>query len=665
MEIAKKESQRFSLFQRLRYIFTVWSEHRTRIFLLVVLSLINTAASSVYPLLLRYIVDNLGKAGSASSIYNAIALIIASSIVAATFYSMLQMNRVYTNMSFTWKITLALLNWVLRQKRDFFHSFSHGELLTRLTDDVEKISWQLCSGIFRFFDSLSIISFSLFFMFGFSWKLTLFVILPIAIIMIIMVLFDETWEKLFETLQEKISTVNNTIEKTFASIKVIKSNKMENFAKKEFNQIMKIRRTSEMKLSFFHSLWHSLDLILNYSALLLILIMGGKQVIENKISLGTFIAFLQYFYLMFDYLYSFAYFFVEMKRTLVSIGRHSELFFFNGNKNERNGSENKIEKEKFENECTELKTDKSNKSKDFNLKPFFDNSLKYDHLEENGKTIVEEIHSIRFENIGLQIKDRKILDSVSFSLNKGQIIGITGEIGSGKSISMHILSGLESPTEGKIYINNIPFENIDLNSYQNQVGFVFQEPQLFSVSVKENIVLPQEDESDMLYSKYLNRKFLGTYIPLKPVSEKLEFDFDYDKDLFDHAISIASLNDDIKSFAKGIDTEVGPRGYTLSGGQRERITIARAVYKNPSLFIFDDSTRSLDYETEQKVLAAIRKNNKNAIIIIITQRIRSIVFTDEIFLFKNGKIIAKGKHKELLQKSIDYKELFEKEMVNQ
>jgi len=648
MEINKKESQKFTLFQRLRYIFTVWSEHKTRIFLLVVLSLINTAASTVYPLLLRYIIDNLGKAGSVNSIYNAIALIIASSIVAATFYSMLQMNRVYTNMSFTWKITLSLLNWVLRQKRQFFHSFSHGELLTRLTDDVEKISWQLCSGIFRFFDALSIISFSLFFMFGFSWKLTLFVILPIAVIMVIMVLFDETWEKLFETLQEKISTVNNTIEKTFASIKVIKSNKMESFAKKEFNQIMKTRRTSEMKLSFFHGLWHSLDLIINYSALLLIIILGGKQVIESKLTLGTFIAFLQYFYLMFDYLYSFAYFFVEMKRTLVSIGRHCELFFFKNEKLDTNENFSEIQK-----------ADK------FDLKPFFDNSLKYDELTEDGKTFIEEIHSVRFEDISLQIKDRKILDSVSFSLKKGQIIGITGEIGSGKSICMHILAGLENPTSGKIFINDIPFENIDMNSYQNQVGFVFQEPQLFSVSVKENIVLPQENESEMLYSKYLKRKFLGTYIPLKPVSEKMEFVFDYDKDLFDHAISIASLNDDIKSFAKGIDTQVGPRGYTLSGGQRERITIARAVYKNPSLFIFDDSTRSLDYETEQKVLAAIRKNNKNAIIIIITQRIRSIVFTDEIFLFKNGKIIAKGKHNQLLEKSEDYKELYEKEMVNQ
>lgn len=637
MELTKNLNKKFSLGQKLKYIGALWSEHKNRVVLLIILSLINTTASTIYPLLLRYVIDNLGKAGSVNSIFQAISVIIASSFIAAIFYSMLQMNRVYTNMSFTWKITLSLFNWILRQKREFFHSFSHGELLTRLSDDVEKVSWQLCSGIFRFFDAISIISFSLFFMFGFSWKLTLYVILPIALIMFIMVLFDETWEKLFETLQEKISTVNNTIEKTFASIKVIKSNKMENFAKKEFKEIMKTRQSSEMKLSFFHGLWHSLDLILNYTALLLILILGGKQVIENKLTLGTFIAFLQYFYLMFDYLYSFAYFFVEMKRTLVSIGRHSEIFFFKNKELEEKGK--------------------------FNLKPFFDKNISYDEKDEKEKIEIDEIHNIRLEKISLTIKDRKILDSISFSLNKGQIIGITGEIGSGKSICMHILAGLENPTEGKIYINNIPLENLDMDSYQNQVGFVFQEPQLFSVSVKENIVLPQENYSSKVFSKYQARKFIKTYIPLKPVNEKIDLKFDYNTDLFEHSTDIACLNDDIKSFAKGIDTEVGPRGYTLSGGQRERITIARAVYKNPSLFIFDDSTRSLDYETEQRVLNAIRQNNKDAIIIIITQRIRSIVFTDEILVFKNGSIIARGKHNALLEKSEEYKELFEKEMT--
>ncbi len=630
MENIKVNIIQIPLKYRLSYIATLWKEHKTRIIVLVILSLINTAASTVYPLLLRYVIDNLANPDQANNVAKAIGLIIVAASVATIFYTVLQQNRVYTNMSFLWKITLTVFNWTMRKNRDFFHKFTHGELLTRLTDDVEKVSWMLCSGFFRFFDSLSIITFSLFFMFGFSWKLTLFVVLPIAIVMLMMVLFDQTWENLFETLQEKISSVNSNIEKTFTSIKVVKSNQMEEFARKEFKNIMSSRKTAEIKLAFFHGLWHSLDLIINYTALLLIIIFGGKHVIKGEMTLGTFIAFMQYFYLMFDYLYSFAYFFVEFKRALVSIGRHLEILFFA----------------------------KDNKNVGF----YFNKNLKYDDDVTEKRVKIEKIDNIELKDISLKLEGRKILDSISFSFSKGQIIGITGEIGSGKSICMNILAALESATDGQIYINGIALENVDLNSYQNQIGFVFQEPQLFSVSVKENIILPQDNISENLYHEYSKRKFLKSYIPLKPETEKFTTKFEYNEDLLNHSISIACLEDDIKSFVKGIDTEVGPRGYTLSGGQRERITIARAVYKKPSLYIFDDSTRSLDYETEQKVLNSIRQNNNDAIIIIITQRIRTIVFADEILVFKDGKIAGRGNHIDLLEKCDEYRQLYEKEM---
>ncbi|HPB47668.1 MAG TPA: ABC transporter transmembrane domain-containing protein, partial [Exilispira sp.] len=277
--IANNDTNSFKV--KFNYIVSLWKEHKYRILLLIFLSLVNTTANTVYPLILRYIIDSLGNPTGSFSLQNAIALLIAASVIAAIFYSSLQANRVFTNLSFSWKITLVILRWLLKQRKKFFHSFSHGELLTRVSDDIEKISWQLCSGIFRFFDSLSIIVFSLIFMFGFSLKLTLYVIIPLFLVVFIMVLFDETWEKLFEKLQEKISSVNNIIEKAFSSIKVIKSCRMEYFSEKEFHQIMQERKKSELKLAFFHGLWHALDLFANQFSLLLIIFFGGKMVIAK------------------------------------------------------------------------------------------------------------------------------------------------------------------------------------------------------------------------------------------------------------------------------------------------------------------------------------------------------------------------------------------------
>jgi ATP-binding cassette subfamily B protein len=631
--IANNDTNSFKV--KFNYIVSLWKEHKYRILLLIFLSLVNTTANTVYPLILRYIIDSLGNPTGSFSLQNAIALLIAASVIAAIFYSSLQANRVFTNLSFSWKITLVILRWLLKQRKKFFHSFSHGELLTRVSDDIEKISWQLCSGIFRFFDSLSIIVFSLIFMFGFSLRLTLYVVVPLFLVVFVMVLFDETWEKLFEKLQEKISSVNNIIEKAFSSIKVIKSCRMEYFSEKEFHQIMQERKKSELKLAFFHGLWHALDLFANQFSLLLIIFFGGKMVIAKQMSLGTFVAFLQYFYLMFDYLYSFAYFFIDINRAFVSIKRHLEILWYGKDK-------------------SEMKNDGS---------LFDEKDIAEVENISNKKIKINEIDSITLKNVYLKIDQRTILEDINLTLKKGDIIGITGEIGSGKSMCMHVIAALEEITQGNIYVNDIPIDKIDIEYYQKNIGFVFQEPSLFSVSIKENIILPTTAEQENYFLIYNQRKFLKNYLPLKPLAIKDDFQFEFNSDILNKSIEIAALEDDIKSFAFGLDTLVGPQGYTLSGGQKERITIARAVYVNPSLFIFDDSTRSLDYETEQKVISSIRKNNSNAIIIIVTQRIRSITFTDKILLFEKGRISASGNHQQLLRKSIKYKHLFEKEIL--
>jgi ATP-binding cassette subfamily B protein len=359
------------------------------------------------------------------------------------------------------------------------------------------------------------------------------------------------------------------------------------------------------------------------------------MVIAKQMSLGTFVAFLQYFYLMFDYLYSFAYFFIDINRAFVSIKRHLEILWYGKDK-------------------SEMKNDGS---------LFDEKDIAEVENISNKKIKINEIDSITLKNVYLKIDQRIILEDINLTLKKGDIIGITGEIGSGKYMCMHVIAALEEITQGNIYLNDIPIDKIDIEYYQKNIGFVFQEPSLFSVSIKENIILPTTAEQENYFLIYNQRKFLKNYLPLKPLAIKDDFQFEFNSDILNKSIEIAALEDDIKSFAFGLDTLVGPQGYTLSGGQKERITIARAVYVNPSLFIFDDSTRSLDYETEQKVISSIRKNNSNAIIIIVTQRIRSITFTDKILLFEKGRISASGNHQQLLRKSIKYKHLFEKEIL--
>lgn len=617
--------------ERIKYILFLWQEHRIRAILLIFLSITNTIMTVAYPVIIARIIDSLVMLqGKMQLIYN-IIILLSVAFIAVIAYSTLQLNRVYINISIFWNINLKLTIFVLKMGRKFFEKFDHGELMTRLGDDIDKISWYSCSGIFRFFDAVSIITFSMVVMGHFSWKLTMYIFIPITLIIFLLLLSDKKYENAFTKLQENISRVNTSIEKTFSSIKVVKSNNMENFSDYEFKKILGKRKKAELRVALFDSLWHSSDYFVNYTGLLIILWFGGKMVIDGKISIGTFVAFMNYLYMMLEHLYSFAFFFIQTNRTFVSVKRHIEM----------------------------LKTsDKNNPVLVLNDEHIF-SDIDYQIKEEvrndnrkNEKIWIKHIETIEFKNVVLEINKRRILDNVSFRINAGEFIGITGKVGSGKTIAMDILIGLEEPTGGKVYINGIDIKLIDIRSIREKIGMVFQEPILFSTTIYDNIVMKQKcKDFKKIYEERGFVKNIKANLEFKDI-EKYEMD-----EKLKNVIKLSALKEDIKTFKDGINTLVGPKGIMVSGGQRERITIARAIYREPEVYIFDDSTRSLDSETEKKVLQNIKSIKENSTIIMITQRVASIKEADRIIIFENGKIRISGKHEELIKKDELYNQL--------
>lgn len=631
----------FNAEEKIKYILFLWKEHKHRALLLLFLSIINTTMTVAYPVIIAKIIDGLNNLQNKTMLFHNIAILIAIVFVAVIAYSFLQINRSYINMSTFWSLNLKMTIFVLKMGRKFFEKFDHGELMTRLGDDIDKISWYVCSGIFRFIDAVSIISFSLIVMGGYSIKLTAMIFIPISVIIAILFATDNQFEKAFVKLQKNISNVNSNIEKTFSSIKVVKSNNMENFTDYEFSKILRKRKRSELKVALFESLWHSSDYFVNYTGLIIILWFGGKMVIDKTITLGVFVAFMNYLYLMLEHLYSFAYFFISTNRTFVSINRHLQVLKY---ANKINPLSNLSEENIFDN------IDYQNNDGDIN-------KLSTGNNKDKVNVKFDNIESIEFKNVSLEINGRTILNNINFRINRGEFIGITGKIGSGKTMAMEILIGLEKATSGKVLINGINFENIDLKNLREKFGFVFQDPILFSSSIYDNIVM--KSTSNKIYNDYKKRGMLSNLYWKDNKNNKsgLSIDSKNDKNL-EKSINISALKDDISAFTDGVNTLVGPKGIMVSGGQRERITIARAIYKNPEVYIFDDSTRSLDSETEKKVLNNIKNLKKDATIIMITQRLASLKEADKIILFDNGKIEAIGKHEELLSKSNLYKELY-------
>ena len=221
---------------------------------------------------------------------------------------------------------------------------------------------------------------------------------------------------------------------------------------------------------------------------------------------------------------------------------------------------------------------------------------------------------------------KKILKDINFTLNAGKSIAIVGPSGSGKSTIVNLIPRLYDVDAGSVTFDGIDVRKLDLGFLRNQVGVVSQETYLFNGTVRDNLLYakPDASEEDMI-----------------------------------EALKKANIWDFISSQEKGIDTEVGNRGLKLSGGEKQRISIARIILKDPTIFIFDEATSALDSISEKKIQDAIDPIIKSKTSILIAHRLSTILAADEILVVKDGTIVERGTHKELLNKEGIYRELYE------
>nr|MBA2328990.1 ATP-binding cassette domain-containing protein [Flavisolibacter sp.] len=225
-----------------------------------------------------------------------------------------------------------------------------------------------------------------------------------------------------------------------------------------------------------------------------------------------------------------------------------------------------------------------------------------------------------FRNVAFkhQTAMHKAIDDISFQVKKGETIAFVGPSGSGKTTLMKLLVGLYRPEQGNIYYNGIDENNIDYNDLRNQIGFVTQDTQLFSGTIRENLsfVNPDASEQDLII-----------------------------------ALEKASCINLLERAEKGIDTMIGEGGLKLSGGEKQRLSIARALVRHPKLLIFDEATSALDSITEEEINKTIRhvSSTMDQITILIAHRLSTIMHADRIYVLERGEVVETGTHSVLLE----------------
>jgi ATP-binding cassette subfamily B protein len=229
------------------------------------------------------------------------------------------------------------------------------------------------------------------------------------------------------------------------------------------------------------------------------------------------------------------------------------------------------------------------------------------------------LNSVVFEGVKFQHLTAlsPALSSVNFSVNKGETIAFVGPSGSGKTTLIKLLVGLYNPSNGKVLYNNLPISEIDITEVRKQTGFVTQDTQLFSGTIKENLLFVNPTASD--------------------------------EEILD-VLQKASCHNLLKRADKGIETVIGEGGVKVSGGEKQRLSIARALLRKPKMLVFDEATSALDSLTEEEINETIKQVSKNneQITILIAHRLSTVMHADRIYVLEHGEIVEQGKHEQLV-----------------
>ncbi|HPI25205.1 MAG TPA: ABC transporter ATP-binding protein [Candidatus Cloacimonadota bacterium] len=572
--------------KHLKWVFTQYKASIWFVLIMVLFTLASSAVSIAYPYafkrmidLLRDILQNPASYPQPMNDVNSVIWLFLAIGAAQFLTGFYPCVRALVNLRFEHTLRMLYFKFIAGKDFRFFQHFRTGDIVTRLTDDLSdfpKISWFLCSGIFRAFNSFSMILFSLVVMFSINVKLTLLSIAPLPLMMIVFYFTSEKLYTNFEKNQRAISDINSQLEMSFSGIRIVKSFVSEEKYNRFFDIALANRFKTEMSVVRLNAVLSLIYQYIDYFAQIGVIMFGGFMAVKGEISVGTFFLFYTYLSMMIYPLLDLPQLFVSGKQAFVNIDRLEEMKHF----------------------------------------PTFNKDESYGNP-------VTEFTSLAFDQVSFRYpgKEDKVLDELSFELAIPERMLILGATGAGKSTVANLILGLLPIDQGHIRVNGADIETLQIKSLRDVVAYVPQEPSLFSGSIKDNVMLANDQASE---------------------------------DEYQIAMDTAQLSSEIVLFPDKDNTRVGHRGLDVSGGQKQRVTIARALIKKPKLLILDDITASLDAENEEKLWQAINIHYPDTAAIVISHRLSTLRYVDSVLFIDSKGRGHKGKHEELVFGNTEY-----------
>ncbi len=464
---------------------------------------------------------------------------------------------------------------------NYYKKHKTGVLMALYTNDLQTIRAFFGQGTVMLIDFIFLGSIALIKMFILNWILTLIVLIPAVAIAVASFFLGNKMEEKFSIRQKAYEDLSDFAQENFTGISVIKAFVKEKEEMEAFNEVNKDNYDKNMDFLRYYMLLNvAITLVLNL--IVAVIFAGGVYSIgaDYNFSVGNLTEYVSYFN--------------TLTWPMMAIGQLINL-------------------------RSQAKASLGRVSKLLDELPEITDNKEIINSQINGK--------IEFKHLNFQYADADtpILNDISFVINKGQMVGILGKTGSGKSTLVDLLLRMYNVKENELFLDDVDIMNLPFKQVRENIGYVPQDNFLFSDTIRNNIAFAFNNDIS-------------------------------DEDIINSA-SMADVHDNIKEFSEGYQTILGERGVTLSGGQKQRVSIARALIKNPPIMIFDDSVSAVDTKTEEKILTNLRKLRKGKTTIMVSHRISTVKDLDLIILLDEGKIVGIGNHNTLMKSSNLYQEM--------
>lgn len=462
-------------------------------------------------------------------------------------------------------------------------NFSTGSLVTRLTNDITQVQNMVRMLLIMAMRSPGMLIGGIIMACSINKELALILAFVIPILAVLIGLLLKTAFPRFSAMQKKLDNFNSGIQENITNVRVIKSFVRQDFETEKFeNANSDLMNTTMRALKIVITTMPIMTLAMNITTLLVVWF-GGNFVVGGSMGVGDLTAFTTYITQILMSLMMVSMLFLQFSRALASSTRITEV----------------------------LKTD---------VDLTDENAGQKDKKVENGR--------VEFKNVSFKYYEKRkenVLENISFTAEPGEIVGIIGTTGSGKSSLVQLIPRLYDVTDGEVLVDGVNVKDYGLKNLRDGVGMVLQKNVLFSGSIEENLRWGDENAT----------------------MEEIRA-----------AADAAQADGFVNAFTDGYNMELGQGGVNVSGGQKQRLCIARALLKKPKILILDDSTSAVDTATEAKIRQAFTTSLKHSTKIIIAQRITSVIDADKIIVLEDGKIIGMGNHNELMKNCEEYRDIY-------